>query len=51
MRCKLCGKVNNTATKNRAHSWVHSQHCARCHYLGMRMAYYGKYWWGKKDGV
>ena len=39
MKCKLCGKANQTATKNKAHSWVHSQHCGQCHYLGQRTAY------------
>jgi len=39
MRCKLCGKINQTSSKNTAHSWVHSQHCGYCHYIGRRLAY------------
>ena len=38
MKCLLCHKANQCATKNTAHSWVHSQHCGYCHYLGMRTA-------------
>jgi len=40
MKCKLCGKANHTGSKNTAHSWVHSQHCPQCHYLGYRTAYW-----------
>ena len=39
MKCKLCGKANHTRSKNTAHSWVHSQHCGKCHFLGQRSAY------------
>ena len=39
IRCKLCGKSNHTRSKNTAHSWVHSQHCGICHFLGRRSAY------------
>lgn len=39
MKCKLCGKANHTGSKNTAHSWVHSQHCPQCHFLGRRTAY------------
>lgn len=39
MKCKLCGKATQSGTKNKAHSWVHSQHCGYCHYLGQRLAY------------
>jgi len=39
IRCKLCGKANHTKSKNIAHSWVHSQHCGPCHFLGSRTAY------------
>jgi len=39
MKCKLCGKANHTGSKNTAHSWVHSQHCSQCHYLGRKTPY------------
>jgi hypothetical protein len=39
MKCKLCGKANHTHSKNTAHSWVKSQHCGYCHYLGLRYPY------------
>jgi len=39
MKCKLCGKSNHTGSKNTAHSWVVSQHCGKCHFLGRRTAY------------
>ena len=39
MRCKLCGKTNHTKSKNTAHSWVVSQQCGPCHYLGKRTSY------------
>ena len=39
VKCKLCGKPNHTRSKNTSHSWVHSQHCETCNYLGRRSAY------------
>jgi hypothetical protein len=39
MKCKLCGKANHTHSKNTAHSWVVSQQCGPCHYLGRRTPY------------
>ena len=39
MKCLLCGKTNQSGSKNKVHSWIHSQHCPTCHYLGRRKAY------------
>jgi len=50
MKCKLCGKANHTHSKNTAHSWVKSQHCGYCHYLGFKLPYsnFKQYGRGKK---
>lgn len=36
MRCKRCGKCNITNSTKTAHSWLVSQECDYCHFMGIR---------------
>ena len=32
MRCKLCGIAQHV--QKQTHSWITSQHCSQCHFMG-----------------